>query len=62
MQSRFLSRKFLVTILVSMLTAILPIAYQKTGVSETIMLAVLAIIGGVGVAYGVVNIKDKGNG
>lgn len=58
MSSKFLSRKFIVTLLVTGLAAVLPFVYQKAGVSENVMLTVLAIIGGVGVAYGVINTKD----
>ncbi len=58
MASKFLSRKFIVTLLVVGLGVASPIAYQKAGIGEGIILAVLALLSGVGVAYGVINMKD----
>lgn len=58
MNSKFFSRKFIVTLLVTMLASMLPVVYTKAGVGEGVMLAVLGILGGVGVAYGVINMKD----
>lgn len=58
MKSKFLSRKFIVTLLVVGLGAGLPLAYQKAGVGEGVILAVLALLTGVGIAYGVINTKD----
>lgn len=57
-ESKFLSRKFIVTIAVMILSVAAPILYQNLGVSETVTLTVLAMIGGVGTAYGVINYKD----
>ena len=59
MNAKYFSRKFIVTLLVTVVALIIPIVYHKIGVNEMITMAVLAIVGGVGVAYGVVNIKDK---
>lgn len=56
---KFLSRKFVVTILVMLLGVFVPVIYQKSGVSESLMLAVIALLSGVGVAYGVVNLKES---
>lgn len=57
--SKFFSRKFIVTLLVITLGPVLPIAYKHLEISETVMLAVLALVSGVGIAYGVINTKDK---
>ena len=60
MNSKYFSRKFLVTIMVMLGAVVSPFLYSKAGVTDTVTLAVLAILGGVGVAYGVVNVKDAG--
>lgn len=55
---KFLSRKFIVTLLVVGMGGALPIAYQKAGIGEGVILAVLTLLTGVGIAYGVINTKD----
>ena len=55
--SKYLSRKFLLTIMVLILAYCAPIAYKSAGVSDTVALAVLAIMGGVGAAYGFIQGK-----
>lgn len=60
--SKFLSRKFIVTILILFLSFGTVIAFHKNGISETLILTVLGIYGAVGAAYGVVNVKGKAAG
>lgn len=55
--SKYVSRKFVVALLVMAVVSYAPIAYKHAGVDDTVVLAVLAIIGGVGVAYKVVQGK-----
>lgn len=55
---KYLSRKFLLTVLVIFCSVYFPKIYKEAGVSDSIALAVLALLGGVGVAYGFVNVKD----
>lgn len=59
MNKKYFSRKFIITILVAVIGFIAPIVYAKLGVDETVTLAVLALVGGMGAAYGVINIKEK---
>jgi hypothetical protein len=54
----YLSRKFILTILVLGMVGIGPITYKENGVSDTVTLTVLVILASVGVAYGFINIKD----
>lgn len=56
--TRFLSRKFILTVAVLLMVGILPMVYKSNGVSETVTMTVLALLGAVGVAYGFVNVKD----
>ena len=55
---KFLSRKFIISILIVVISFICPIVYQAMHVSDQVTMLVLGIIGGVGVAYGVINVKD----
>lgn len=58
--SKYLSRKFIVTLLIMILAPLIPYIYKVNGVSDSISMAVLALIGGVGAAYGVLNVaQDK---
>jgi len=58
--SKYLSRKFVVTIMIMIAGPAVPYAYKHMGVSDTVTLAVLALIGGIGAAYGIVNVaQDK---
>jgi hypothetical protein len=59
--SKFLSRKFILTILVLILVPILPIGYKELAVSDAITMAVLGIIASVCAAYGILNLKDAQN-
>lgn len=55
---KFMSRKFILTIGVVSLAGYMPKVYKEVGVSDTVTLAVLALLGGVGMAYGFINVKD----
>ncbi len=55
--NKFLSRKFILTVLVVLLSVMAPFVYKKVEVTDQVTLMVLAILGGVGVAYGFINLK-----
>jgi hypothetical protein len=57
---KFTSRKFILTVVIITLTALLPMAYKWLGVGEAVTMTVLGIMAGVGAAYGFVNVKAKG--
>lgn len=59
--TRFLSRKFILTVLVLFLTGALPMIYKANGVSDTITLSVLITLASIGAAYGFINVKDAKN-
>lgn len=56
--SKYLSRKFLLTVTILLLSSALPVIYKNSQVSDSVMLAVLAILAGVGTAYGFLNLKE----
>lgn len=56
---KFLSRKFILTIGVLMAAVMYPKVYKEAGVSDSVTLAVLALLCGVGVSYGFINVKDS---
>jgi len=56
--TKFLSRKFILTVLVMGMAGALPIAYRHIGVSDMVTMTVLCLLGAVGAAYGFMNIKD----
>jgi hypothetical protein len=56
--TRFLSRKFILTVVVLLMVGILPMIYKSNGVSETVTLTVLCLLGAVGAAYGFMNVRD----
>lgn len=59
----FMSRKFILTFWITGLSVGVPITFKQHQISDNVVMAVLAILGGVGVAYGFINIKDaKPNG
>ena len=58
----FVSRKFILSAVVMVSTYMLPVSLHNHGLSDAVVLAALAIVGGIGAVYGVVNIKDKPNG
>lgn len=56
--TRFLSRKFILTAVVLLMVGGLPMIYKSNGVSETVTMTVLILLGSVGAAYGFMNVKD----
>ena len=59
----YVSRKWLVTMVVIASAVKLPLLFHSAGVSDSVTLAAIGLITSMGVAYGVVNIKDsKPNG
>lgn len=59
--SKFLSRKFILTVLVILMVGILPLLFIKAGVSDAICMTVLILLGAVGVSYGFMNLKEAKN-
>lgn len=57
--SKYLSRKFIVTIFVSIASVAVPILFKNQEVSDTVSIMVLGIIGGIGTAYGIINLKES---
>jgi len=55
---KYFSRKFVLTVFVLLLAVIAPVAYKDKGVSDMVLLAVLGILSGVGVAYGFLNVRE----
>jgi len=55
---KFISRKFIMTVVVVLLVSVLPITYKTNEVGDTITMTVLAILAAVGAAYGFINVKD----
>lgn len=49
-------RKFTLTLLIMLFSLVAPAVYKKLEVSDSITMMVLGIFGGVGVAYGAVNV------
>lgn len=60
--SKYFSRKFVLTVFISLLAVVVPVVYKDKGVSDTVLITVLGILSGVGVAYGFLNIKSKSLG
>lgn len=60
--NKFLSRKFIMTIVLGALAFITPIVFSKFALSETVILAVLGLYTGIGVTYGILNVKEKTKG
>jgi ClpP class serine protease len=52
-------RKFIVSLLVMVSSIAAPALYKQLGVSDSIVMMVLGIIGSIGVAYGAVNVWDS---
>jgi hypothetical protein len=59
---KFLSRKFILTILISLLSVAAPILFKKNEVSDTVILSVLGILTAIGAGYGILNYKSKEKG
>lgn len=58
---RFLSRKFILSVLILITAAIVPVVYKTMAVSDSVTMLVLGVIAGVGAAYGVINMQDAKN-
>ncbi len=56
---RLSSRKFWVIQEIMILSIVSPIVMHKYGMSESIILTVLGILGGVGAVYGTLNVIDR---
>ena len=59
--TKFLSRKFILTGIVLLMVGGLPLIYKANGVSETVTMTVLCLLGAVGAAYGFMNVKEAQN-
>lgn len=57
MNQKFKSRKFLLTIFISVISIFLPLAYKVNGVSEAVTISVLGILAGVGISFGIIEGK-----
>jgi len=55
----YASRKWIVTIAIMVMAYQMPIAFKNAGISDAIILGGMALLAGVGVAYGIVNVKDS---
>ena len=55
---RYISRKLLLTIGVMYMVYKLPIEFKAAGIADNITIGVMAIIGAIGAAYGIMNVKD----
>ena len=55
---KYFSRKFILTVMISCMSVGAPLVYKTQGVSDTITLAVIGILAGIGAAYGFINVKD----
>lgn len=55
---KYFSRKFVVALLVLVLSALMPLLYRGQEVSDTVTLAVLAIFSSIAIGYGIINVKD----
>jgi hypothetical protein len=60
--NKFLSRKFIMTIVLGILAFVTPIVFAKFAISETVILAVLGLYTGIGVTYGILNVREKKTG
>lgn len=58
MIEKIMSRKFIITLLIMVGSVAVPLLYKKAGISDLVVMTVLAIIGGVGVAYKAVNLAE----
>lgn len=57
--SKFISRKFVMSLVVIGLSTIVPIAYKLFGIDDATTMVVLGLYGSVGAVYGVVNTLNK---
>lgn len=57
-KSDFLSRKFLMALGILILAVGVPLLFKANGISDAITITVLVMIGSVGTAYGIMNLKE----
>ena len=50
------------TIVLGILAFVTPIVFAKFAISETVILAVLGLYTGIGVTYGILNVREKKTG
>ena len=55
---KYFSRKFILSIIVVVLAATIPVWFRVNEVQDMVTLSVIALFTGVGVAYGFINVKD----
>ncbi len=55
---KYFSRKFVVALIVLLLSALVPLLYRGQEVSDTVTLAVLAIFSSIAIGYGIINVND----
>lgn len=61
MAGRYLSRKFIISILTFVVASGLPMLYKHLEISDVITMTVLGLISSVAVGYGLINVKDANN-
>ena len=55
---KYFSRKFILSIIVVVLAATIPVWFRVNEVQDMVTLSVIALFTGMGVAYGFINVKD----
>lgn len=53
------SRKFILTLIIAGGSSGLPVLYKNMGISDSVTMLVIGIVGGIGVSYGIVNVMDR---
>lgn len=61
LMQKFISRKFILSILVLLLSVLIPVVYKHLEIGETVTLTVLGIMAGIGTGYGILNVRDSKN-
>lgn len=61
MANKYLSRKFIISILTFITASGLPMLYKHLGISDVITMTVLGLVSSVAVGYGLINVKDSNN-
>ena len=61
MANKYLSRKFIISILTFITASGLPMLYKYLGISDVITMTVLGLVSSVAVGYGLINVKDSNN-
>ena len=57
--AKFKSTKFIVTLMIVLLGVGTPVIFAQNQVPTEITMAVLALLSGVGIAYGILNVKAE---